>query len=348
MIHPIIMSGGAGERLWPISTPEHPKQLLPLVGGSSTFGRALELVSDRLVYAPPTVVTSGPALDQTLLLMRARSCEGLVMVETEAGGSACAVASGVSLMLAEEGDPVLLIMPADHVVGDSDVFAAAVLRAAGAAELGHIVCLGIEPTGPSTSYGYVRCVQLIAECDGVYTSGFREKPSEHEALVLLGRDYMWNAGYIVARASVLRQEMERWCPDVWAAASGADLTLASEDVVVVGEYGLPREARRSVDYALLEKTDRCAVTVLGCSWQDIGNWYSVWTASPRDERGCAVIGVAHLEDCDNVLVVSPEATVTVVGMRDCTVVISEGSTIVISHERAKSWRRSSHVRQQAE
>lgn len=327
MLYPVIMSGGSGQRLWPASRPHFPKPFIPLVGARSTFDEALER-SQALPDAAPVTVVAGrahaPAIRRAL---RRAGGEGLLVLEPEARDSAPAMAAAAHLIAAGDPEAVILFLAADHHIPDAHAFAEAVGLADRHARDGWIVTLGVQPDGPSTSYGYIR----PGESQGGihHVAAFVEKPDLATAEQFLRDGYLWNSGMFITRADTLIAELELYAPAVSEAARAA---------VEQGEH-LPHQVtlapvfrtapKISIDYAVMEKTDRALVAPARFAWSDLGAWNAVLAASRRDESGNSAAGEVVLENVEGCLVRAAQGmTVVVVGGRNLAVIADREAVMV--------------------
>jgi mannose-1-phosphate guanylyltransferase/mannose-6-phosphate isomerase len=321
------MSGGSGQRLWPASRPHLPKPFIPLVGKRSTFDEALGR-SLALPDAAPVTVVAGYAHAPAIRLALKRSGhDGLLILEPEARDSAPAMAAAAHLIAARDPEAIILFLAADHHIPDSHAFAEAVGLAARHAREGWIVTLGVQPDSPSTAYGYIR---PGAPQGGIHhVAAFIEKPDPARAEQCLRDGFLWNSGMFITRADTLIAELEQHAPAV---------SHAARDAVEQGEH-LPHqitlgEAFRaapkiSIDYAVMEKTDRALVAPARFAWSDLGAWNAVLAASNRDESGNSAAGEVVLENVEGCLVRAGRGmTVVVVGGRNLAVIADREAVMV--------------------
>lgn len=331
-IRPIILSGGSGTRLWPLSTPELPKQFVPLFAGRSLFAMTLQRVAAVEGAGPPVVATGAAHLP--LVEAVVSGVEG-ARVLVEPVGRNTAAASIAAALLVEEDD-LLLIMPSDHLIADPDGFAASVALAAAGAAKGAIVTFGITPDRPETGYGYIE----IGDPDpsgGFEVSRFKEKPGvvEAEEMVEDGR-HLWNSGMFLARARDLLAEAGTHCPDILAGVTGALGQGTGEVVVLSDDFASVRAT--SLDYAIMEKTDRGLVFPLDVGWDDVGSYRSLLAALPRDEAGNHVDGDVTLVDVTGSLVKATSRRVAVAGLSDVVVVETPDAVLVVPLSRSQEVR----------
>ena len=287
-IIPILLAGGAGTRLWPVSRDALPKQFLPLIGDKSTYQETLLRVQDAM-FAPPIVIT-GPNFH---FFARRQAedvgIEATIVIEPMRRDSGPAIAAATAVASQRDPNAVVLALAADHIIPDVDAFRATCRAGRVAAEAGRIVTFGIKPTEPKTSYGYILPGEAIGG-DGVYTvKRFVEKPDPATAARYVRDGYLWNSGNFLFRADVLLSELKRLEPDM-AAAVDAAVANASNDLgfLRLEPEAFARAPQKSIDYAVMEKTDRAAVVLGNFRWSDIGSWDALLDITPaRLRRECA-------------------------------------------------------------
>jgi mannose-1-phosphate guanylyltransferase/mannose-6-phosphate isomerase len=333
-IQPVVLSGGAGTRLWPVSRALYPKQFIRFseVQPESFLATALKRLGPAAGFAPPVVVCNN---DHRFLVKDEAERAGVrpkaIVLEPAARNTAPAVA--VAALLAEREDPegVLAVMPSDHVIRDVAGFAVAVRRAAAIANAGRLVLFGIAPDAPHTGYGYIRRGAPLDGFEGAFAvAAFTEKPDrETAAEYLAAGGYSWNSGIFVLGARAFLSELERFAPAILAAARAAVAGARTD----LGFLRLDAEAFAaapgiSIDYAVMEKTDRAAVMPIDVGWSDVGSWSSLWELSGRDADGNAVHGDVLLEATRNCYVSSQKSLVAVMGVEDLVIVDTPDALLV--------------------
>jgi mannose-1-phosphate guanylyltransferase/mannose-6-phosphate isomerase len=342
-IVPVLLAGGAGTRLWPVSRDALPKQFLPLVGTLSTYQQALQRVTDRSAFAAPIVMTGGQF--HFFARHQAEKCglEAMIVIEPLRRDSAAAIAAATVLAMKQDADAVVLTLAADHVMLDSELFVQACQPGREAADAGHIVTFGIKPTEPKTSYGYILRGKPIGPKDAYKVEKFVEKPNAATAARYIAEGYLWNSGNFLFRADVLLAELRRFEPTLVEAVE-ASVAAATTDLgfLRLDPNAFARAPQKSIDYALMEKTDRAAVVEARYRWSDIGSWDAVSDVSARDGAGNAVQGQVVTTDTSNCVIHSDDRLTAVVGVKDLVVVSTTDAVLVIPRERAE------HVRELVE
>jgi mannose-1-phosphate guanylyltransferase/mannose-6-phosphate isomerase len=341
-VQPVIMAGGSGTRLWPLSRSGFPKQFLVLSGDTSLFQQAVTRMqgmadADTVVAAPLVVGNEEHRFLVVDQLIELKIRPAAVLLEPMGRNTAPAVTLAALQALEGGADPVLVVTPADQTVADGAAFTAALKGAVAMAAEGAIAILGVAPDRPETGYGYIRA-------DGPRVAQFVEKPSlETAEKYLAAGGYYWNAGMFVLKASVWMAALERFRPDIAAACRKA-WAARSNDANKDAEFVRPGKAEfadvpgESVDYAVME---RCPGVLdirmqpLAAGWNDLGAWEAVWQAAPKDAAGNARIGDAIVNDSRNTLVHSTSRLVSVVGLQDVVVVETADAVLVSSREKSQ-------------
>ncbi|WP_333587817.1 AGE family epimerase/isomerase [Phenylobacterium sp.] len=327
-VYPVIMCGGAGTRLWPASTPAHPKQFLALTGEASMFQETVLRVAG-VAGARQVVVVAGRGHGRLIAEQLAvLDVPAVVLLEPEARDSAPAMAAACAWIAGQDPDGVAVVVAADHHVPDPAAFRAAADQAVNAARAGHIVTLGIAPREASTAYGYISPGEAA---DGARkVAAFVEKPDAATARSYIDQGYLWNSGNFVVSAQVLLDELDAFAPEIARAARSAVEGSQAAD----GDAGLLGPAFRqapkiSIDYAVMEKTRRAAVLPVDFAWSDLGAWDAVHAAGAADDAGNVVQGQAVLVEAVGNLVRASQGTqVALVGVRDLAVVVEGGQVLV--------------------
>jgi mannose-1-phosphate guanylyltransferase/mannose-6-phosphate isomerase len=340
-LQPVIMSGGSGTRLWPLSREQYPKQLLPLVGTDSLL-QATALRLDSLHdLADPLLICNEAHRFVVAEQVRQLGRKGKVLLEPVGRNTAPALTLAALWALREGADPVLVVMPADHVILNEDEFRDAVRRAASLADAGMVVTFGIPPDSPETGYGYIqRGLPLDGQAGAFVLARFVEKPDRATAQAYLDSgDYFWNSGIFVMKASVWKAAIAVCRPDILAACerslAGAN---ADGDFVRVATDAFTACPSDSIDYAVMERITAgvaglpaAAVIPLSAGWSDVGAWDSLWKVLPKDASGNAFRGDVMLYDTEGTLAFSESRLVACVGVRDL-VVVETPDAVLIAHK----------------
>ncbi|NML15088.1 mannose-1-phosphate guanylyltransferase/mannose-6-phosphate isomerase [Azohydromonas caseinilytica] len=331
-VAPVIMAGGSGTRLWPLSRAGFPKQFLVLSGDQSLFQQAVRrlqgLGGGDIELSAPLVVGNDEHRFLVLEQLREIRCEPAAVLLEPAGRNTAPALTLAALQALEGGaDPVLVVTPADQTVADAAAFTAAVQQAVRMAADGAIVILGITPDRPETGYGYIRA-------DGATVAQFVEKPDAATAQRYLETGgYYWNSGMFVLRASAWMSALERFRPDIAAATRTAFAARGiDERFVRPGREAFAAVPSESVDYAVMERCPGSGLALrmvpLDAGWNDLGAWDAVWQVAAKDEQGNAVVGDAIVADSRNTLVHATSRLVGVVGLDDVVVVETPDAVLV--------------------
>ncbi len=335
-IKPVILCGGSGTRLWPMSRKLLPKQFLPLVSTGSSLLQDTATRA-RLVSGGSEAIVVCNEAHRFLVAEQLADCGTPALQVLEPAGRNTAAAVAVAAVVAEAENPVLLVLPSDHAITGHDAFGEAVGRAAQLAAAGYLVTFGIHPAGPETGFGYIERGAPIREVAGAYRiARFVEKPpaSAAQELIDTGRAY-WNSGMFAFTAARLIEEMERFRPDILAAARAAVATAEND----LGFLRLGREAflacpSEPLDRAVMERTDRAAVIPAGFGWSDVGSWGALWEVADKDAQGNASRGDVRLQDTRDSLVFSDRRLVATLGV-DNLVIVETGDALLVA-DRSRS------------
>lgn len=326
-IHPVILCGGSGTRLWPRSRAVKPKPFLPLIGETTLFEAALTRTAPEHGFAPPLVVTGNAHVEHVEAQLQ--SDRATILVEPAARNTAAAIALAA---LQLDPDAIMLVCPSDHHIADGAAFRAAAQTAAALAAQGYLVSFGIEAKSPETGFGYLERGEAL-DGGGYRVARFVEKPDRERAESFLAAGtFAWNGGIFAFRVGTFLDELDAYRPAILAAARTATAAGRSE-----GRQFHPSAAEfdgfkpESVDYAVMENTPRAAMVPVDMGWSDIGSWDALHMALDRDADGNSVQGEAELVSCRNVLVTSDGPRVSVIGLEDVVIVIDGNEVLVTSH-----------------
>jgi len=334
-ILPVILCGGSGTRLWPASRDSMPKQFIDLLGDRSTFQAAVQRVTGPPIFQRPTVVSSNDVRFVVAEQLAEIGAEADIVLEPIQRDSAAAMAVAACHAAQCGPDTVVLAIAADHLIDDPESFVASCEAALEPARRGHIMTFGMVPRYPATSYGYIQPGRPIEGTDAFRVDRFVEKPDGGTAQGLMDQGFLWNSGNFLFRADVMIEELGRFQPEILAAAREA-LEAASIDFGFIRLDGeaFERAPKISIDYAVMERTERAGVLPASFSWSDIGTWGAVWEASARDGAGNALRGNAEVVEARNSLVHSDGILTTVVGLEDVVVVARTDAVLVTSRGRS--------------
>ena len=333
---PVILCGGSGSRLWPLSREAYPKQFLPLAGNHTM----LQATAQRLegiagVQAPILVCNENHRFAAAEQLQEAGHAAQSILLEPCARNTAPAIALAALSAVEQGEDPLLLVLPADHVVADSEGFRKAVSAATELAESGHLVTFGIVPTSPETGYGYIRSGEALA--DGWKVAEFVEKPdlATAEQYVASG-EYNWNSGMFLFRASRYLEELGLHHPQMLEACRAAMAGAARDlDFTRIDADAFGRCPADSVDYAVMEKTESAAVVPMQAGWSDVGSWSALWELAERDDDDNLLRGDVLAEDASGCLVHGGDRLVGILGVQDLVVVDTDDALMVADKSRVQ-------------
>ena len=337
-IQPVILSGGAGARLWPLSTPERPKQLLALTG-DRTMLQETALRTAGAGFAPPLVVCGAGHADAIAAQLMEIGIAATLIVEPCPRNTAPAIALAALTAVDTAPDALLLVMPSDHVVAHPERLLAAVERARAAAEDGWLVTFGITPDAPATGYGWIETGAVIA--DGVHAAArFVEKPALADAQAMLASGgFLWNAGLFLFGARGYLDALTSHAPAVAAAARAAFAgAQAAASRLLPEATAFAAAPSISIDYAVMERAARVAVVPTDLGWSDIGSWAALHALGPADADGNVVAGPAVVVDSRDCLVRSDGPPVATLGVAGLIIVVANGHVLVADAARAEEVR----------
>ena len=328
----LILAGGSGSRLWPLSRELYPKQLLNIQNTESllqaTFLRLKECMTAENIISI-TVVKQSP---NVIFQLSSLSEAPVVLSEPIAKNTAPAIVLSAKYISEKTNDdPIILVVPSDHLIKDSVAFVQTVKEGAEIAEQGYIVTFGIKPTYPETGYGYVNVSDIALE-SGFKVRRFVEKPNTELAKEYIADgNYFWNSGIFMFKASTLLKEAEKCAPEIYSLLKNFDFTKSAE--IPFTEFD--KMPNISVDYAIMEKSDKIALVQLQSDWNDLGSWKSIYDVSKKDENGNVKIGHVIDEGSKNSFVYSSSKLVATIGLEDVVVVETEDAILACKADKAQ-------------
>jgi mannose-1-phosphate guanylyltransferase/mannose-1-phosphate guanylyltransferase/mannose-6-phosphate isomerase len=338
-IHPVILSGGSGTRLWPLSRAALPKQLLPLASDKSLLQDTVSRLTDMPEMATPLMVCNVEHRFMIAEQMRQiGTIPHAIVLEPVGRNTAPAIAVAALMLSRDDPDALMLVLPADHLIDDVAAFHAAIRTAADAAKAGHLATFGIVAATPETGYGYIRKGSPLPDAAGAFqVAAFVEKPGLATAQQYVASgDYFWNSGMFLFRAADFLDELQALRPDILD-ASRAALDGATPDLDFVRLDPVAFEAcpSESVDYAVMEHTRRAAVVPADMAWNDIGAWSALWDVAAKDDQGNAIRGDVMLENARNNFVRAETRMVAMLGVSDLVVVETADVVLVAQKDQVQ-------------
>ncbi len=340
-IQPVILCGGIGSRLWPVSRAAAGKPFAALLGEASLFQKTLDRVGDRARFAPPIVVCNEAQRFLAAEQLRAAGCAPAALILEPAGRNTAPAIATAALVAVEVPAELLLVLPSDHLIAETGRFLEAVETAAPAARAGWLMTFGVAPDRPETGYGYIEQgedLPGLAGCRRI--ARFVEKPDRSTAEgYLAGGRHLWNSGIFVFPRQGLLDELEARAPEVLHAARGAVAGATLDlDFTRLDAAAFETAPGISIDYALMEPTDRAGVVPVEMGWSDVGSWDSLWRVSEADSDGNVRVGKVLAEDSRGAYLRSDKALLVTLGVHDLVVVVQEDAVLVCPRDRAQEVR----------
>lgn len=340
MLTPVLLSGGVGSRLWPVSRELHPKQFLPLAGELTMLQQTLERTGNLEASAPVVVCNEEHRFMVAEQLRQVGIAPSALILEPVGRNTAPAVALAALQEVARDPDAILLILPADHIIQDPAAFAEAVTRALPLAREGRLMTFGVVPQAAETGYGYVRCGASLGE-DLYALEAFVEKPDAETAQSYLDSgSYLWNSGMFLLRAATYIQQLGEFQPDMLASCQRAmDSATVDMDFIRPQAASFSACPADSIDYAVMEHTRAGGVVALDCGWSDVGAWSALWEVAARDEHGNAIQGDVMLDNCRDSYFRSESRLVAATGVSNLVVVETADAILVADRDRVQDVKR---------
>jgi mannose-1-phosphate guanylyltransferase len=342
MILPVIMAGGSGSRLWPLSRSLHPKQFLPLVSDNTMLQDTCERLNGIEHQSPIFVCGEDHRFMVAEQLRAGDYSSGGIILEPMGKNTAPAVALAAfhainSLAGAGSEDPALLVLAADHVIEDALVFQQVVQSALPYAQDGSLVTFGIVPSKPETGYGYIKQGHLVGDGTAMTVAEFVEKPNQETAKAYLNSgNYLWNSGMFLFKASRYLVELKQHRPDIYQACEQAMAQPEIDhDFIRPNTEIFSNCQEDSIDYAVMEKTQSAVVVPMDCGWSDVGSWSSLWEVSDKDKDGNLLKGDVLALDTKNCFIQSDRKLVATVGLENIVIVESDDAIMVAAKDRVQ-------------
>jgi mannose-1-phosphate guanylyltransferase/mannose-6-phosphate isomerase len=339
-VFPVLLSGGSGVRLWPISRKTLPKQFLSLVGDRSPFHEALLRVQDK-IFATPTIVTGANLEVLTNSILKSLNIEASLILEPFGKNTAPAVIAAAIKANCEDSESLVLVMPCDHYMPDEDEFLSVVQTGIPLASRGKIVTFGVGPTGPETGFGYIQ-IEPTATTGVLNVLSFTEKPNRENARSMLDKgNFLWNSGIFLFKAAKLLELSKKYAPDLFRTVQSsvpADIGVTDRFKIEASSWSQIRE--ESIDKAVMEKVDNISCIRFDGTWSDLGDWEAVTNHLIPDEKGNTLKGSVTSIDCENTTLFSDDKDVHLagLGLKNTHVIVADNAVLVASKSRSQDVR----------
>jgi mannose-1-phosphate guanylyltransferase/mannose-6-phosphate isomerase len=340
MLTPVLLSGGVGSRLWPVSRETHPKQFLPLAGELSMLQETLQRTSGMEEAAPIVVCNEEHRFMVAEQLRQVNIKASALILEPEGRNTAPAVALAAIQALSGDPEALLLVLPADHLIQDVAAFAAAVTRAIPLAQQGRLMTFGVVPSGPETGYGYIKCGAAL-DTDLYNLERFVEKPDAATAQAYVdGGSHVWNSGMFLLSAATYLEQLGQHAPAILECSRLAmDGASTDMDFVRPDAKAFLQCPSDSIDYAVMEKTDMGGVVSLDCGWSDVGAWSALWDVAERDSDGNVCKGDVMIDNCTDSYFRSDSRLLAATGVANLVVVETADAVLVADRSRVQDVKR---------
>jgi len=335
-IIPVILSGGSGTRLWPLSRKQYPKQYLPLTGDNTMLQETILRLNGLDNITDPIIICNA---DHRFIV--AEQCQQIdivnptILLEPVGRNTAPAIAAAALQSIKDSNDAVLLVLSADHVIQDVDAFHQAINIASKQAQYGKLVTFGIVPTDANTGYGYIQKGKSIEEVFEV--KEFTEKPNQETAESYLEQgNYLWNSGMFMFQANTLIDELTNYSPDIVASVKNAVKNAAQDlDFIRLDKQEFESSPSNSIDYALMEKSNNVVVVPLDARWNDIGSWSALYDIGTKDDNGNVIQGDVFTEETTNTYINANHHMVATIGVQDLIIVDTPNATLISTKDKAQ-------------
>ncbi|HDS0890182.1 TPA: mannose-1-phosphate guanylyltransferase/mannose-6-phosphate isomerase [Escherichia coli] len=339
MLLPVIMAGGTGSRLWPMSRELYPKQFLRLYGQRSMLQETVLRLDDVDAREPVVICNQEHRFLVAEQLRQINKLSHNIILEPVGRNTAPAIALAALSAIENGDDPILLVLAADHIINNKLAFHQAIKSAFKFALQGRLVTFGIVPTGPETGYGYIHRGQeeTLDEQIAYQVSRFVEKPNKETAeSYIASGEYYWNSGMFMFRAKKYLEELEKFRPDILDACKAAIQGCKESDEFIKVDRDLfiacPDE---SVDYAVMEKTTDAVVVGLDADWSDVGSWSALWEVSPKDDKGNVLTGDTFLHNANNYYINTDEKLIAAIGVDDLVIINTKDAVLVVNKDQVQ-------------
>jgi len=337
MLLPVIMAGGAGSRLWPLSRKQYPKQFLPLISNETMLQETINRLENISDQAPFLVCGENHRFIVAEQLRQKGVESSGIILEPVGRNTAPAIAIAALHAINSGNDPLLLVLAADHVIGDQQAFTEAVSKAIAPAEDGKLITFGIVPTSPETGYGYIKEGKKYFNTDASFVDEFVEKPNAGKAKQYIDSgDYLWNSGMFLFRASRYLEELERYSPKILNSCKASLLASYDDlDFIRLDKDSFMACPDDSIDYAVMEKTKDAIVIPMSASWSDVGSFSSLWEVSEKDSEGNVCRGDIIKEQTSHSYIYAQNRLVATVGVTNLAIVETKDAVLVASIDRVQ-------------
>lgn len=336
-IYPVILSGGSGTRLWPLSRAQYPKQFLKLTSDLSLLQETVLRFKDSTQFHDPLVICN---VEHRFLVAEQLQSVGMVardiILEPEGRNTAPAIVIAALRLMAEDPDAIMLVLPSDHLINNPSALVDILGEAISAAQLGKSVTLGITATHPETGYGYIACGDKLPSYTNLFqVKAFVEKPDLKTAQGYLeSKNYYWNSGMFIFNAKLCVSEMTVFHPEMVKECENAlQQGIKDIDFIRLAKEPFLRCSNVSIDYALMEHSQNTVMAPLDCGWNDVGSWSALWEVCPKNEAGNVTIGDVLLEDVENSYIRTEGPLVSVVGLDNIIAVVSTDAVLILSKDK---------------